>query len=199
MLHLKRIKDMFNESGEWISATGITIIGDWSNLDNTEAVDKRLLTFFGEKAFDMQFQHMSNSDISAAVTAYIDSIVYELDGLYASTELEYNPIENYNMTEHGTDETHSSSSGDTTEYTTSYDSDTENKTGKSTAGGSSSNFLTHDFSRSGNIGVTTTQQMLQSQRDVVKFDFIGYVCDKIIENFTMTEYFPEKDLFEVML
>lgn len=198
-MRLKRIKDMFNDSGEWISATGITIIGEWSDLANTQAVDKRLLTFFGDKAFDMSFQHMTNSEISAAVTAYIDSIVYELDGLFATTELEYNPIENYNMTESGRDETRSTSSGNTTMYSTAYNDTNEAETGKSAAGGSSNTALIHSFSRSGNVGVTTSQQMLEAQRDVVKFDFIGYVCDKIIENFTMTEYFPEKDLFEVIL
>lgn len=197
MMNLKRISDMFDTYNKWIQ--NMTLTGTWATADNTAAVDARLRSFYDEKTFDRSFQHKTASDINAAVSAYINSITYELDGLYASTQESYNPIENYNLTEAGRDENRSSSSGDSTSYETSYDSDDENEVAKTSAGGTSSNTLIHSFTRSGNIGVTTTQQMLESERDIVKFDFIEYVCEKIIENFTMTEYFPVKDLFEVML
>lgn len=177
----------------------MTLSGTWATADNTAAVDARLKTFYDEKTFDRSFQHKTDTDINAAVADFINSQVYELDKLYATTQAVYDPIQNYSMTESGTDETHASSSGDTTEYTTSYDSATENKTGKSTAGGSSSNFLTHNFSRSGNIGVTTSQQMLESERDLAHFDFIGYVAEMIVTNFTSAEYFPCEDLMAVIL
>lgn len=197
MMNLKRISDMFDTYNKWIQ--NLTLSGTWATADNTAAVDVRLKTFYDEKTFDRSFQHKTDSDINAAIADFINSQVYELDKLYATTQAVYDPIQNYSMTESGTDETHSSSSGDTTEYTTSYDSATENKTGKSTAGGSSSNFLTHNFTRSGNIGVTTSQQMLQSERDLAHFDFIGYVAEMIVTNFTSAEYFPCEDLMAVIL
>lgn len=197
MMNLKRISDMFDTYNKWIQ--NLTLSGTWATADNTAAVDVRLKTFYDEKTFDRSFQHKTDSDINAAIADFINSQVYELDKLYATTQAVYDPIQNYSMTESGTDETHSSSSGDTTEYTTSYDSATENKTGKSTAGGSSSNFLTHNFTRSGNIGVTTSQQMLQSERDLAHFDFIGYVAEMIVTNFTSAEYFPCDDLMAVIL
>lgn len=196
---LKRLKEMFNDNHLWLSLSSVTLIGDWSTLDNTTAIDHRLYNFFGDKAFDPSFSKLDNSAITAAVADFINSKVYELDKLYATTEAEYDPIQNYSMTESGTDITASSSSGDTTDYTTSYNSSSENKTGKSEAAGESSSTLTHSFTRSGNIGVTTSQQMLQSERELAHFDFIGYVADLIIENFTTAAYFPEDDFMAVIL
>ena len=40
---------------------------------------------------------------------------------------------------------------------------------------------THKFTRSGNIGVTTSQQMLESERDIALFNFIGIVAHDIIK------------------
>lgn len=196
---MKQLKELFNDNHLWISLSSVTLIGDWSTLDNTIAVDHRMYDFFGDKVIDRSFSQLDNTAITAAVADFINSHVYELDKLYASTEAVYDPIQNYSMTESGTDATYSSSSGDTTDYATSYNSDTENKTGKSAASGNSSSTLTHNFTRSGNIGVTTSQQMLQSERDLAHFDFIGYVAEMIVTNFTTAEYFPCDDLMAVIL
>lgn len=196
---MKQLKDMFDANHLWISTSSVTLIGDWSTLDNTIAIDHRMYDMFGDKVIDRSFSQLDNDKITAAVADFINSHVYELDKLYATTEAEYDPIQNYSMTESGTDATTASSSGDTTDYTTSYNSSDENKTGKSAASGSSSTTLVHNFTRSGNIGVTTSQQMLQSERDLAHFDFIGYVAEMIVNNFTTVEYFPCDDLMAVIL
>lgn len=196
----KKLESMFDSNHKWLSnITAILAIGTWTTYDNVLAVDHRIYDFFRKKYFDRDFAVLEDANINAAVTDFINSHVYELDKLFATTQVQYDPIENYSMTESGTDETHSSSSGNTTDYSTSYNSTVENKTGKSEAGGSSSTFLTHSFSRSGNIGVTTSQQMLQSERDLAHFDFIGYVAEMIVTNFTSSQYFPVKDMFEVII
>ncbi len=196
---MKQLKDMFDANHIWISSSSVTLIGDWSTLENTIAIDHRMYDMFGEKVIDRSFSHLDNDKITAAVADFINSHVYELDKLYATTEAEYDPIQNYSMTESGTDVTASTSSGDTTDYTTSYNSSAENKTGKSAASGSSSTSLIHNFTRSGNIGVTTSQQMLQSERELAHFDFIGYVAEMIVTNFTTSQYFPCDDLMAVIL
>ena len=196
---MKQLKDLFDANHLWISTSSITLIGDWSTLDNTTAIDHRIYDFFGDKVIDRSFSHLDNDKITAAVADFINSQVYELDKLYATTEAEYDPIQNYSMTESGTDATTASSSGDTTDYTTSYNSESENKTGKSAASGSSSTTLVHNFTRAGNIGVTTSQQMLQSERDLAHFDFIGYVAEMIVTNFTSSQYFPADDLMAVII
>lgn len=196
---MKQLKELFNENHLWISLSSVTLIGDWSTLDNTMAIDHRMYDMFGDKVIDRSFSALTNEQITSAVADFVNSHVYELDKLYATTEAEYDPIENYSMTESGTDATTASSSGDTTDYATSYNSESENKTGKSAATGSSSTTLVHNFTRSGNIGVTTSQQMLQSERDLAHFDFIGYVAEMIVTNFTTAEYFPCDDLMAVIL
>ena len=196
---MKKIKDLFNISHQWLSAEGVIISGDWADADNKSAVDNRLYDMYGEKVLSKDMQKLNNSEITSVVVNYINSQVYKLDTLFETTELEYNPIENYSMTESGRDETRSSSSGNTTNYTTSYNSSTEAETGKSAAGGSSNTALIHSFSRSGNIGITSSQQMLEAQREVAEFDFIGIVAEMIITNFTMSLYYPVESELEMIL
>ena len=196
----KKLESMFDSDHKWLSnISAILAIGTWTTYANVLAVDHRIYDFFRKKYFDRDFAALEDTDINTAVTDFINSHVYELDSLYATTTATYNPIENYNLTESGRDETRSTSSGGTTDYSTSYNSTTENKTGKSEASGSSSTALIHSFSRSGNIGVTTTQQMLQAERDIAHFDFIGYVAEMVVTNFTTSQYFPDKDMFEVII
>lgn len=47
---------------------------------------------------------------------------------------------------------------------------------------------THTFTRSGNIGVTTSQQMLESERDIAMFNFIGIVAHDIIKSICICIY-----------
>lgn len=52
----------------------------------------------------------------------------------------------------------------------------------------SSGTTTHKFTRSGNIGVTTSQQMLESERDIAMFNFIGIVAHDIIKSICICIY-----------
>ena len=47
---------------------------------------------------------------------------------------------------------------------------------------------THNFTRSGNIGVTTSQQMLESERDIAMFNFISIVAHDIIKSICICIY-----------
>ena len=52
----------------------------------------------------------------------------------------------------------------------------------------SSGTTMHKFTRSGNIGVTTSQQMLESERDIALFNFIGIVAHDIIKSICICIY-----------
>ena len=80
-----------------------------------------------------------------------------------------------------------------TESSTSFDSTTQKDTGKTVSSGSSANTNTHTLQRSGNIGVTTSQQMIDQERGVLTFDFIQHVADLINENFCSTFWIPDRD------
>lgn len=151
---------------------------------------------------------------------------YELTGMYKTTLLDYNPIENYSMTEEETNniggktDINTSNYGEqknNTAYTNNPREDTENTTEK-TAPYDTQEFVNknrnettrnygvstgntegtinpytdihtmdfgaqenkRNFKRSGNIGVTTSQQMLLSEREVVKLNFFDYLLQIII-------------------
>lgn len=131
--------------------------------------------------------------------------------LLATETLKYDPIENYSMTESGTDvrtpdlvsntTASATSSGNATNSSTTstgvttYDNTadfinqnkgTDDTTTTTTAENTSTDKTTttgtekttHEFKRSGNIGVTTSQQMIQSEREVADFSALSqFVTD----------------------
>lgn len=80
----------------------------------------------------------------------------------------------------------SSGSDDVMDSTVSSGSGTENVSG---SGNKSSTDLRRLSSRvHGNIGVTTTQQMLQSEREVAKFCMVDYIVNDFISRFCVMVY-----------
>lgn len=144
-------------------------------------------------------------------TIYARTYQTKYNKLIATEKLEYNPIENYSMTENGTDvrtpdlvsntTASGTSSGNatdtstTTSAVTTYDntadfvnqnkgtadtttttSSENSSSGKTTTTGTEK--TTHEVKRSGNIGVTTSQQMIQSERDIADFSALAqFVTD----------------------
>lgn len=131
---------------------------------------------------------------------------YKYKKLYDTLSLEYNPIENYSMTELGKDvrtpqlqtdistvygadtttetSTDSTMPYDSTEYVErnkNINDFTRHPRNDSTATVNSGNeTTTHEFKRSGNIGVTTAQQMIESERHLAYFSFFKVLIRDII-------------------
>lgn len=99
-------------------------------------------------------------------------IMPRINKIYQTTIFKYNPIENYNMEEQGTDKR---TAGNETlaKYSETPPSElkdfTDGKyvTNASHAEDNATSEDNHTFSRHGNIGVTTTQQMIQQERDII--------------------------------
>lgn len=160
--------------------------------------------------------------------------------LYETTQLEYDPIENFNRKEEYTDTTtvtrtenvtetaQSSSSnisnGDSSssvnssqnneERVSAYDSNSyqpkgqnilsgnekrsaaDTVTDKGNASGenerqgefSEQHSFTHSAKEYGNIGVTTSQQMIEAEREVVKFNIYDYITDDFKSRFCLLVY-----------
>ena len=160
--------------------------------------------------------------------------------LYDTTQLEYDPIENFNRKEEYTDTTNATrtenvtetaqststnksngtssstvdSSQDNEERVSAYDSDTYQPKGKNTLSGNEKRSATdivtdtgnasgenerqgkfseqHSFTHSariyGNVGVTTSQQMLKEEREVVKFNIYDYITDEFKSRFCLLVY-----------
>lgn len=99
-------------------------------------------------------------------------IMPRMNKIYKTTLFKYNPIENYNMEEQGTDN-RTANSETLGKYADTPGSELDGlKEGKyltnATHGtDTSSGEEKHYFTRHGNIGVTTTQQMIQAERDII--------------------------------
>lgn len=112
--------------------------------------------------------------------------------LYATTVLDYNPIENYDRMEESKSDSSGSSSGrtTTTASATSYNSDDFADTAKNVTGGNNQNVSTGSYKSRvhGNIGVTTTQQMIEQERRSVEFCMTEYIINDFISRFCVGVY-----------
>ena len=142
-----------------------------------------------------------NGDIMRKmVKAWCKTMQYRWKGLYNSTKLEYNAIENYNRTEtvttksKTTGSTQNNGSDSTTQQRTAYDNLSLADTAKETVTMGSGNSVTgdvetsHTNKTSGNIGVTTTQQMLEQERTVLQFNFFETVVEDFKKKFCIEVY-----------
>lgn len=175
---------------------------------------------FGERDFYKYYDTenvTSNINMVKQASDYIalygKSHKYEYDKLVDTLSLEYNPIENYSMTEKGTDtrtpnitqtnkgintntvgvdtsittgkttfDRSDSFINDTKTTNTGTNTDTQDiDTTVTTAGNEKT---VHEFTRSGNIGVTTSQQMIESERKLAMFSvvdlFVKAIADIIL-------------------
>lgn len=175
---------------------------------------------FGERDFYKYYDSentTSNTNMVKQASDYIalygKSHKYEYDKLVDTLSLEYNPIENYFMTEKGTDtrtpnitqtnkgvntntvgldtsittgkttfDKSNSFINDTKTTNTGTNTDTQDiNTTVTTAGNEKT---VHEFTRSGNIGVTTSQRMIESERQLAMFSvvdlFVKAIADIIL-------------------
>lgn len=107
--------------------------------------------------------------------------------IYKTTLFKYNPIENYNMEEKGTDKR--TAQGESIgKYSETPQSELKNlldgKYLTNATHGTDTNKgeEIHEFSRHGNIGVTTTQQMIQAERDII-IDLDMMIIDELKDLF----------------
>ena len=175
---------------------------------------------FGERDFYKYYdtENMTNNtnmikQASDYIALYGKSHKYEYDKLVDTLSLEYNPIENYSMTEKGTDtrtpnitqtnkglnkntvgvdtsittgkttfDKSDSFINDTKTTNTGTNTDTQDINTTVTTAGNEKTI--HEFTRSGNIGVTTSQQMIESERQLAMFSvvdlFVKAIADIIL-------------------
>lgn len=122
--------------------------------------------------------------------------------------IEYNPLENYDRIEEWNDKENSSSTGhsvdsnnsygDSLNNVSSYDSDSlrPNTSTRSTTQTDGSTDLTNSGNREaiktgrahGNIGVTTSQQMLESELSIAQWNIYEHITDLFLQEFVIPLY-----------
>lgn len=105
---------------------------------------------------------------------------------------DYDPISNYDRKEEWdeSDSENSVNTGESTGRVAGFNSsDLLDNSGASTdVRRTASNSNTRRGRAWGNIGVTTTQQMIEQQRDVVKLNIYNYIIDSFIRRFCIMMY-----------
>lgn len=116
--------------------------------------------------------------------------------MFKTVNLNYNPIWNVDAdiveTESNSGENSGTADGDTTEAVKGYNSSTWADHTKDTMNGSSSGDWSESRSRTtrrtGNIGVTATQELIQKERDVADFNIYKYITESFKRRFCIMIY-----------
>lgn len=112
--------------------------------------------------------------------------------LYDTTQLEYNPLDNYDRYEESISSNTGGASGSTTVTgsATAYNSDDFADVSKSVSAGSnqSNSSGTYTSRVHGNIGVTSSMELVTRQRDVVQFCMTEYIINDFITRFCVGVY-----------
>ena len=207
----------------------------WAGAIKVTALDnKYYLNHSGQKPFALSEYINENGALSEETRTAIAEMLIEICGkrwqkLYDTLSFDYNPINNYDMTEEGEDtDTHSGKDtstrtpnikniddfgGDidaTTDnkrwgfndgdearptdsihtHTVTKNTDTISTTGEDKTELDHGEVIAtkHKLTRSGNIGVTTSQQMIQSERDLWLWKFFDVVFADVDETIALPIY-----------
>ena len=142
--------------------------------------------------------------LKPAITAWASKWNWTFDKWAKAIEIEYNPLENYDRLEDSedrrdvktTDATRTDLSNTNTESVAAFnESDFQPRTNTGSTGYSqnSGEFTTgetykHSARLHGNIGVTTSQQMLQSELDIARFNLYEQIADIFVSEFCVMVY-----------
>lgn len=170
-----------------------------SSLDRDNLITRIIL-----RAGEFEVLYSNPEFMRDAITSWSKSY-YRTFEKWANAYFEdYRPLENYNRTEiwddkvdnTDTTEAHSDTGGTTTDKVSAYDaSDFVNKdqsTSDSSTDSNGSSVLDgkthHEGHLYGNIGVTTSQQMLESEYEVARFNIYEQIADLFIKEFCICVY-----------
>lgn len=179
----------------------------FDGLTVPDSVNKNtLINSIFTATMDMETLYSDPLFMQEAITIWSDSMQDVFNRLAATLEYEYDPIENYNRyeeyTEPATLKTDTGTGTDTVEsYTAGFDSSadpaaTPQSTVKTKPGGVYTSQITDldggDLTRTGhlhgNIGVTTTQEMIRQEREISKFNLIAYITQAFKQEFCLLVY-----------
>lgn len=175
--------------------------------DNLSTADfiNTLLAHYGEMPVLYSYPPL----LKSLIATWSNTSQYTWAHLAETLKAEYNPIENYDRTETSTDvftgttktnatsNASSNESGKSQVYgynnltTPADDSASTNTSASNTSSdsaGTNTSTTAHDSRVHGNIGVTTTQQMLQSERDVAMFNIYDVICKDFQKRFLIWIY-----------
>lgn len=173
----------------------------FNNLTFPEGIDRgQALDAILWECADLELVYSNPELIKRKMLSFSADYSYKWSQLYRSMHFEYNPIDNYDRTETFTE--HSSASGsdsgtngmDSTQSSKAFNESAFSERDKSHDAGSYNNSTsgTGDISRTlrarGNIGVTTTDQMITGFRNTVNFKLYEIIAKDFLNTFCVGIY-----------
>lgn len=157
---------------------------------------------------ELEVLYPSVPTLQYAIGVWCKAMISVWEKMYNTTVLEYNPIENYNRTETITEsEKRNDTLTSTTESTgnseqinqnvafnnTDFANNEKNMVNNDTSlTGNTNNAYNTDRtttnSTKGNIGVTTSQQMIEQERQVSEFNIVQFIVDDFKQRFCLMIY-----------
>lgn len=161
---------------------------EWLSLEIAQSLDiEYYIGHSGEKYISLLFDKLYNYDNSNYLKTLANIININFGKNWNSVynayfKLDYAPIENYAMKEQETYQTNIHNTTTTNNSTYAYNSNTASPTDSINVNNTqiqSPDDNIRTLTRSGNIGVTTSQQMLQSELDLRKYQFYQRIMNDI--------------------
>lgn len=167
----------------WISIAGLYAYDDtiFDNMTIPEGVNKDTLVFnlISETAeLEVLYPDAPLMKEMVKIWSAKEMPVWEL--MYRTTTLEYNPIENYDRIEEFTDV----NSGHAISRVAAFNENSLTPSGD----GDTNSTSTRTGRTHGNIGVTTSQQMIEAERKVSEFNIIDYIIQSFKKRFCIMVY-----------
>lgn len=119
-----------------------------------------------------------------AITFWSEANMENFQKMADTMNLEYNPIWNKDGTI--TEETTTRGNNSDIASVKGFNSDSWAEAGRNEGSAAGSSLVTRR--ESGNIGVTTTQQMIKEEREISEFSIYSYIADRFRETFCLLVY-----------
>jgi len=148
-------------------------------LDRDSVINEILL-----QCAELEIVYPNIDIMKLAITTWSVANQYTWQKLYDTMVVKYNPIWNVDATVVIDRDT--SGSGNATDAVKGFNSNTWAESDKTDTSSSASEDVTE--TRTGNIGVTTTQQMLEQERKIADFNMISYIAQSFKQRFCLLIY-----------
>ena len=165
----------------------------FDGLSVPEGVDKQMLIDeICEDLSDFSVIYPSAPFMKMSIEMWSRHRVMIWTKLYRTTQLEYDPIENYNRIEEGHDSQHKENTAQSTadSFVRGFNETGLQQNAQAVSDGSGVEETCFDKNNRvhGNVGVTTTQEMIEAERRVVKFDIYDYIVQDFKERYCVPVY-----------
>lgn len=189
------INDIYIENESVFDSDISYPLGTWFDTAFKNAVEGRLNDLFGSRELIPD----TIAKVQSSVKFLIISNMYKYETLYATTVAEYNPMENYDMTEHTTttgtaDQGAQTNTGNDKTDVFAFDS---GENGVDNSKGNTQDVIgaRHDESetivehnRHGNIGVLSGQDLIRLSRSIADFSIIDIMALDIAHCISLALY-----------